>query len=263
VPELDVAIGGMHVRFESERRQLLDVARDRYKGFLDTGRPDWTLALDLGSIAAAPDADVVVRTDDGRRITIQRGDFRATLDLSARRGRLVLAEADEFSLDSFLRVFGSLALAERNGLLVHASSVVRTGRAFLFPGVSGSGKSTVARLSADALVLSDEISIVRALARDARCHGSPFWGELARAGADHDAPLAGVYFLSQADHHELHPLTPRQAVSALLPNVLWFSRDTVLTAQVLDLAGTLVETVPCFALRFRRDAGFWRLIDDA
>src|SRR5207253_24384 len=163
--------------------------------------------------------------------------------------------------DSFMRVFCSLAFVERHGLLVHASSVVRNGRALLFPGVSGSGKTTVARLSDDALVLSDEISIVRTVGNAARCHGSPFWGELARAGADHDARLGGIYFLSQADQHQVDPLTPRQALSALLPNVLWFARDSGLTATLLDVAGALVETVPCFRLRFTRDAGFWRLID--
>jgi hypothetical protein len=56
---------------------------------------------------------------------------------------------------------------------------------------------------------------------------------------------------------------PRRALERLLPNVLFFARDPELTARVLDIAGELVESVPCFDLSFRLDPGFWEVIDRA
>src|SRR3989442_10074637 len=85
-----------------------------------------------------------------------------------------------------------MAFLEVRGLVLHAASLIRRGRAHLFCGPSGSGKTTVARLSPDATLLSDELSIVRIFDKRARCYGTPFSGELARAGEDRAAPLGGV-----------------------------------------------------------------------
>jgi len=74
---------------------------------------------------------------------------------------VALTSPDDVSINSFLRILYSLALVETRGLVVHAASLVRDGRAYLFSGRSGSGKTTVARLSTDATLLSDELSIVR------------------------------------------------------------------------------------------------------
>ena len=98
--------------------------------------------------------------------------------------------------DTFLRIVYSFALIEAHGLVIHAASLVRNGRAFLFCGRSGSGKTTIARLSQHATLLSDELSIVRITDHRVRCYGTPFWGDLARAGEDRAAPLVGIYFLT-------------------------------------------------------------------
>jgi len=186
-----------------------------------------------------------------------------TVDLAERRASVTFADANEYSIDSFLRILYSLALVAAHGVIVHAASLVRNGRAHLFCGPSGSGKTTVARLSPDATLLSDELSIVRLVDGRAGCHGTPFWGELARAGEDRAAPLGGVYFLHHGSGHAVEAITPRRALERLLPNVLFFARDPELTARVLDIAGELVEAVPCFDLSFRLDPGFWEVIERA
>ncbi len=70
--------------------------------------------------------------------------------------------ANPYSLDSVLRIVHSLILAERGGFLLHAASAICDGRACLFSGVSGAGKTTMTRLAPpDVTLLTDEISYVR------------------------------------------------------------------------------------------------------
>ena len=95
------------------------------------------------------------------RWTIDRGDFHAECDLAAGRGRVRQSE-NPYAIDSLLRVLHTLVLAREGGFLVHAASAVRGGRAFLFAGVSGAGKTTISRLAPpDATLLTDEISYLR------------------------------------------------------------------------------------------------------
>ena len=147
--------------------------------------------------------------------------------------------------------------------MLHASSLVRYRRGYVFCARSGSGKTTVARLSPEATLLSDEISMVTVAGGRVTCHGTPFWGELGRGGENVAAPVAGLYFLRHGERHRITAIGPRRALERLLPNVLFFVRDAELVARVLAIAGDLVEAAPCFELAFTPDRGFWTVIDHA
>lgn len=259
--ELGLELGGFHLAVESDDPSLLAIARERYAGFLGGGPADWRLVVRSGPLAASGVPDVVVeRVEGGDRVAIRRDDFLGHLDFGKRAVEATFADPDRFSLDSFMRVMMSLVLLEAPGLLVHAASLARDEGAYLFPGRSGSGKTTVARLSPDAILLSDELSIVTLERGGAVCHGTPFWGELARGGTNRRRRLRAVHFLAQADHDAARPLGPRAALQALLPNVVFFARDAGLVGRVVTAAAALVESAPCFALAFRRHPAFWDVV---
>jgi hypothetical protein len=265
VVELGLEIAGLRTGILTGDPGVAGVVRERYKDFLSEGTPGWRIEM-RAEPARGPlfGGDVVVRRDgDRQRFSVQRGDFAGTLDLRQRSGTVTLADVHEASIDSFLRIAYSLALLDVGGLVLHAASLVRSRMARVFCGRSGSGKTTVARLSPDATLLSDELSIVRVLDKRARCYGTPFSGALGRAGEGRAAPLGGIYFLRHDSRHAVEAVKPRQALERLLPNVLFFAREAELTARVLGVAADLVEAVPCFDLSFRLDPGFWEVIERA
>lgn len=263
--ELSLAIARLRVAVVMRDPDVADILRDRYKGFVSPGVADWRLDLEIGALAPGPTAEdvLVARHDGAPRFRVERADFRASVDLGQRSAVVTLADTNEYSLDSFLRVLYSLALVDAAGLIVHAASLVRNGVAWVFCGRSGSGKTTLAGLSPDATLLSDELSIVRVAGGDARAYGTPFWGKFARAGTDQSASLAGIYFLHHGPRHVVQRIGARQALERLLPNVVFFSRDPELGRRVLAVAADLVDAVPCHDLFFRLDSGFWEVIDDA
>lgn len=260
--ELGVAIAGLRVAVVAPDAEVSDVMRDRYKGFVSSGPFDWRIDLDVRPAPRRLGNEVTVTCTRGSgELVIERGDFAGTMNLVERRARVVFPDINEYSIDSFLRIFYSLALVESHGLIVHAASLVRGGRAYLFCGPSGSGKTTLARLSTDATLLSDELSIVRMSQTGPHCYGTPFWGELARAGEDCVAPLAGIYFLRHGPRHVINRVTPRQALERLFPNVMFFAKEAEWMPRLLAIAAGLVDAAPCFDLAFRLDPGFWEVID--
>jgi hypothetical protein len=117
------------------------------------------------------DVDLSVRLESGRWI-MERGDFRAEWDPETKRG-WVRTSVNPYSIDGVLRILHSLVLAREGGLLVHGASAVRNGRAFVFAGVSGTGKTTISRLApADVTLLTDEISYIRDSGHGTREKGS-------------------------------------------------------------------------------------------
>jgi hypothetical protein len=169
--------------------------------------------------------------------------------------------ANPYSIDSALRIIHSLILAREGGLLVHAASAVRNGRAFLFAGVSGAGKTTISRLAPlDVTLLTDEISYLRRDGDSYMAYGTPFAGELAKVGENVQAPLAALYLLRQGPENAIEPVSAGDAVRSLLENILFFVQDSELVSLVFESACELVKRVPVYRLTFVPDARVWELI---
>ena len=69
------------------------------------------------------------------RWCMARGDFDAEWDGRTRRGR-IRQTLNPYSTDSVLRIVHSLLLSDERGFLLHASSILCDGRAYLFTGPS-------------------------------------------------------------------------------------------------------------------------------
>src|SRR5262245_6133333 len=157
-----IGIGGVTVCVRAADPSFLAMLERRYLGFTATsGAADYDFDVELipAGQPASVGSDLSVRRN-GRSWELERGDFCAVWDPDSRLGR-IRQSANPYSLDSVLRIVHTLALAETGGFLLHAAGAIRHGRAFLFSGVSGAGKTTMMRLApADATLLTDEISYV-------------------------------------------------------------------------------------------------------
>jgi hypothetical protein len=194
------------------------------------------------------------------RWCMDRGDFHAEWNLATARG-LVRQTANPYSIDCVLRIVHTLLLARESGFLVHSASAVRNGRAFLFAGVSGAGKTTMASMAPpDATLLTDEISYVRRQDGHYCAFGTPFAGDLGRAGDNTYAPIAALYFLTKGPENRIESLDPADAGRALLENILFFAQDPETVRPVFEAACEFVCRVPTRRLTFMPDARVWEMI---
>ncbi len=256
-----VEIGGLPIGLHCDNPAFIRLVTERYAGYVgDSEQAAFDFDIEIAPPSAeSGDEDLSVKWNSGRWL-MERGDFRAEFNPATARGRIEQT-MNPFSLDSVLRIVHSLLLARKGGFLVHSSSAIRNGRAFLFPGVSGAGKTTMARLAPpDAALLTDEISYV--IPQDGRYFavGTPFFGELARVGENLRAPIECVYLLAKGPENKIEPVVGAEAVRALLGNILFFARDPEFVKLVFDAAFDFAGRVPVRRLTFVPDARVWELI---
>jgi hypothetical protein len=256
-----VVIGGLPINIQSADRDFIGMLEKRYAGFIaEPAKAGIRLDVEVvASVGDSDDEDLEVRYVDWRWM-INRGDFRAKWNPASLRG-CVRQGAYPYAIDTVMRIVHSLVLAELGGFLVHSASVVRNGRAFLFSGVSGAGKTTISRLAPpDATLLTDEISYVRRVGDCYEACGTPFAGDLGRAGENVSAPLAGLYLLAQGRHNHASPIGPADAARRLLRNILFFADDAGRVEQLFRSACEFVSRVPVYELTFLPDKKVWDLI---
>jgi hypothetical protein len=255
-----VEIGAIPILLRPNDPKFCEVLEDRYADFLSpNSEPACQFEIQLDPKGRPSDEDARV-TRQGALWSFQRGDFCATWDARAGRGRIRQCP-NPYSIDTVLRITHSLVLAEQGGFLVHAASAVRGRHAFLFAGISGAGKTTMARLAPpDATVLTDEISYVRRIGNHYKAYGTPFAGELARVGANTSAPLETLYLLVQGPENRISPVPKIDAARALMRHVLFFAEEKEMVTRVFDSVLEFVSRVEVAQLVFTPDARAWELI---
>ncbi len=218
------------------------------------------LRLDWRCAAGLPDprwqGDAAFEDLPGGAVAFRRADFAGRVDPAAGRGLLETAPSIG-AVRSALRFIASLALLERDGFLLHSAGLVESGSAYLLFGPSGAGKSTAAGLSRPRALLSDELCALRRTPSGWRAYGTPFAGSLGEPGGTGDVPVGAVAFLEKAEAVSTRPLGPGEMVPLLYPQIFRPSRSAARHARWLALAADLAVSVPCLALRFRRDPSFW------
>jgi hypothetical protein len=182
--------------------------------------------------------------------------------LSARRGRTVFEKnAEPFAVESFLRIGYSFLTVDRGGLLLHSAGVLRNGRGYIFPGQSGTGKSTIASLATPTeTVLSDEMVVVKKGGDGYLVYSTPFYGTNSSTEHNIAAPLQAAFLPVKDQAVYLKQAKQAQALSKLLAGVLFFSQEPALNRRLMDIGANIVAHVPFYELHFRRDGSFWECI---
>jgi hypothetical protein len=245
--QFELSIGCVPLRLQMSDAQLFGAARERYAAFTDAAAHPITIALNDAAPAEGAPADFGY-------------EFEGAALRAFSSGIRFDGVKNQYALDSLLRVFLSWKLLEHEGFLLHAATVIRDGNAFIFTGRSGAGKSTVASLSPEGTVLTDEISLLRREHGVWRAYGTPFWGEFKAAGSNSSAPVAGIFRLLQAAENRVESLRPIQILRALLPNVLFFSSEAAANRQLLEILGQAAAEIPGFNLSFRKNSTFWEVL---
>lgn len=129
----------------------------------------------------------------------------------------------KFAIDNAMMIAFALATAKSDTLLFHASVISRNGKAYMFLGPSGTGKSTHTRLwlrhIEGSRLLNDDNPVVR-LNDDGKAvvYGSPWSGKTPCYVNEH-YPLSGMVRLKQAPYNAIRRMSPIEAYATLFSSV--------------------------------------------
>lgn len=183
------------------------------------------------------------RVGDMYRVTVRYAEFEHVMEAGSdfRQVSAKLKWEDLYVpavLCSMLRIVFAQAALLHSAVSLHSSTVVKDGKAYMFMGRSGTGKSTHSRLWLEhlgAALLNDDNPIVRIVDGKALVYGSP-WSGKTPCYKDKSAPIAAMVRLAQAPENRFERKSEIEAFAILLPgcSVLRFDRN---------LYGNLCETL--------------------
>ncbi len=257
-----LTIAGISVAVETEDSGLTEKLRLRYEDFPLIGDPqliariNWT---NLGRRQPTPAPETVF---DGDQLAFKTPGFSGLIDVNRLCACLDLISTSPVEdVDYFLRLAYSLLVFSRKGIMFHAAGIVRNGAAYLFFGHSGSGKTTVARLSTGAKVLNDDLVVLLPDSEKWKVFSTPFWNPDQVRPSIGSAPLAGLYRLVQDRNVYTEAMRPAQALAEFVASVPVIPTSPRLNRVLVERGLSLLASIPACRLHFLPDASFWQVVE--
>jgi len=157
-----------------------------------------------------------------------------------------------FAIDNAAMLVYAFATATQRTLLFHSSVTMRGGKAFMFLGHSGTGKSTHSeqwkKAFADAELLNDDNPIVRLMPDgEVRVYGSP-WSGKTPCYRNAQAPVAALVQLAQAPENKIERLRMTQAYPYILASVSGLKVLPQMMDCLFESIAALLEITPVYRL---------------
>ena len=170
-----------------------------------------------------------------------------------RNARIVMTgRYRKLAIDNALMILFALSTANQGVALFHSSTVSFGDKAYMFLGVSGTGKSTHSSLWLKYIegteLLNDDNPVVRVFDDgDAVVYGSP-WSGKTPCYRNLSYPLGGIVLLSQAPYNKIHRLEGIRAYVALVPSISGKRWETSIADGLHDTENKLAKNIPVWHL---------------
>lgn len=141
-------------------------------------------------------------------------------------------------------------LLQFDGMLLHASAVVKDGKAYLFTASCGMGKSTHTRLwiknFKDAFILNDDKPALRLEDGIFYAYGTPWSGKYDQS-RNMRVPVAGICVLRRGETNKIEAYAGKDALYHILEQTMR-ANSPVLQEKLLELLDKLMAQVPVWKL---------------
>lgn len=151
----------------------------------------------------------------------------------------------------------SLVLPSRGGFLAHAAVVGVDGRALVFPGPSGLGKTTAAAAVPGAVRLAEDRCALRRTGDGWVASAVPTWPGRYPPQPPMELPVGAVVLVRKGVPLRVARVERLVAVQAVASSMTVVRHPSGVQAEVLDLAADLVDRCPTLELSYKLGEEFW------
>lgn len=154
----------------------------------------------------------------------------------------------EYPLDGLILYY---LTAIQGDIMIHASGVNNAGHGYIFSGISGKGKSTIAMLwdKCGAKVIHDDRLIIRNTGNSYRMYNTPVYNNDTPA----DSPLNKIFVIDHGLENRIVRVKGALAVSLVMANCIQHNWGSDIIARLLGSISIMCGKIPVARLSFKPD----------
>jgi len=259
---LKIEVAKHIVELRIKESYLLNEVSRNYSIFLSDGEPEIKVDLELSPDVPSVDSPVAKLELQGHFMDIVDEYLMASLDLKHRHGWVKInPENPLYPLGTFLRnMFTLLVCLQDEGVVLHAVGVLHGDQVYIFIGPSKAGKTTVAKLSPDKVVLSDDMVMVKRFQGQFMVFPTPCWGDM-QTGMRQNRPygINSMFKIIKDKSVYLERLSRAHALADIF-TVPHIPAEFIPKQKMLTTFSELISSVPYYGLHFLPEPSLWDCI---
>ena len=246
-PDLKIIIHSAPYKIPDNAKRVFHapLVEERDKMLIETNDNFWSIYYDGSEIFIKT---VFPYSDKEKEAVVKLSLSTAEWDLYITGENHVL-DPFEYPLDGLILYY----LTVKSGdIMIHASGVNHSGYGFLFSGISGKGKSTMAGLWKEngAEIIHDDRLIIRKMSDTWQMFNTPIYNDEVPKGS----VLTHIYLIEHGTENKLVRLRESEAVSNVLANCIQQNWDPEIIKGLISNLSDICSYIPVFRLSFLPDS---------
>ena len=154
----------------------------------------------------------------------------------------------EYPLDGLILYYLTAINAD---IMLHASGVYYNGNGYIFSGISGKGKTTMASMwdNIGAQVIHDDRLIIRNIDGMFRMFNTPLY----QNDVPRNSPITRIFLIEHGEENSITPLREASSVSHVIANCIQHNYSPDMIARFLGSVSLMCSKVPVATLSFKPD----------
>jgi len=261
---LNIRVGFIILQIEIKNQNFYHRLESRFKQFVEKGTlPDGkiTLRLSQENVKNPWIEPEVICTENIWRISgsgiigiIDQDDFIAEFEISPSR---IMQE-----VEYLIRIASAIWIFAKGGLLIHGAALVKNNLGFLFTGHSGAGKTTVCRITNNALTLNDDLVVIGQSGSVWDVYATPFSNPRQNKPNPGMAPLKSIFKLIQASEHRFNEVSTAVALADLITHIPVMPIKKQNLELIMSRCLQILNTITVYDLYFLPDDRFWEIMPE-
>jgi len=154
----------------------------------------------------------------------------------------------EYPLDGLILYYLTAINAD---IMLHASGIYYNGQGYLFSGVSGRGKTTMAAIwdNIGAQVIHDDRLIIRNIDGMFRMFNTPLY----QNDIPRNSPVTRIFLIEHGNENKITPIREALSVSHVIANCIQHNYNPEMIARFLGSVSLMCSKIPVATLTFKPD----------
>jgi hypothetical protein len=259
-----IRVGFITLQIETANQNFFQRLQSRFQRFIENEvKPDGKIILSLTqelikNIWVEP--DVICK---GYEWTITGSGLNGRIDQKESIAEFEISPSRTMQeVEYLIRIASAIWIFEKGGLLIHGAALVRKDRGYLFTGHSGAGKTTVCRVSKNALILNDDLITLGLTKSGWEVLATPFSNPTQNEPNPGKAPLKTILHLNQAKEHRIDQVTTVIALADLITHIPVLTVRKENMEPIMNRCHHILKEVKTYNLYFLPDDRFWDLVPE-
>ena len=155
----------------------------------------------------------------------------------------------EYPLDGLILYY---LTAISGDIMIHGSGVNYKGNGYLFSGISGKGKTTMAKLwdNHGAEIIHDDRLIIRKTTTGYSMYNTPVY----RNDEPRKTDISTIFLIGHGAENEIIPVRGASAISMVMANCIQHNWDPGIIKGLIETISQICATIPVYRLLFKPDS---------